>query len=178
MTPRTFWIILVRILGIWFVLNSIQILYQYIAYMPLLKGATTIGIMITMVGFTTVIFLFYFLVLYLCVFKTDWIIDKLKLDKGFSEEKIELNMHRSSIYFIAILVIGGLILIKSFPQLCRQLILYFQQSSLPVDYSSNPTWSFVFLHFIETVIGIYFLTSGRTIVNFLENQRRKWNKTK
>jgi hypothetical protein len=178
MTPRSFWIILVRILGIWFVLNSIQILYQYIAYMPLLKGATTMGIMITMVGFTTVIFLFYFLVLYLCVFKTDWIIDKLKLDKGFSEEKIELNMHRSSIYFIAILVIGGLILIKSFPQLCRQLILYFQQSSLPVDYSSNPTWSFVFLHFIETVIGIYFLTSGRTIANFIENQRRKWNKTK
>jgi len=144
--------------------------------MPLLKGATNIGILIAMLGMTTLVFLFYFLVLYLCIFKTDWIIDKFRLDKGFSEERIELNMHRSSVYYIAILVIGGLVLIKSFPQLCRQLILYFQQSSLPVDYSSNPTWSFIFLYFIETMIGIYFLTSGHTIVSFIENQRRNWSK--
>jgi hypothetical protein len=178
MTPRSLWIILLRIMGIWFVLNSVQIIYQYFAYMPLLKGATTIGIILAMLGMTTLVFLLYFLILYICIFRTDWIIDKLKLDKGFMEEKFELNIHRSTIYHISLVVIGGLLLLKSFPKLCRELILYFQQSSLPVDYSSNPTWSFVFLHFVETLIGIYFITSSRTIINFIENQRRKSIKEK
>ena len=158
---------------IWFILSSIQIIYQYFAYMPLLKGATTIGILLAMLGMTTVVFLIYFLILYLCVFRTDWVIDKLKLDKGFPEERFELNMHRSSIYAISIIVIGGLLLIKSFPPFIRQLILYFQQSSLPRDYTSDPTWSNIFLNFLQILIGIYFITSNRTIVAFIEKQRRK-----
>jgi hypothetical protein len=173
MTPRSFWIILIRILGIWFVLDSLQIIYSYLTYIPLLSDATAISAILTALIITTLVIIFFFLILYLCLFRTDWIIDKLKLDKGFSEEKFELNMHRSSIYAISIIVIGGIILLRSFPQLCRQLILYFQQSSLPTNYSSNPTWSYILLNFIQTVIGVYFITSNRTIVNFIEKQRRK-----
>ncbi len=173
MTPRSFWIIFLRIIGIWFVLNSIPAIYQYFTYLPLLKGATTIGFLLATVGMTTGLFLFLLLNLYVFIFRTDWIIDKLKLDKGFTEEKFDLNIHRSTIYQISIIVIGGLLLIRCFPQLCRELILYFQQSSLPVNYQTNPTWSFIFLHFVETLIGIYFLTSSRTIGNFIERQKRK-----
>jgi hypothetical protein len=128
---------------------------------------------LTALAMTTLIIVLYLLVLYFCLFRTDWIIDKLKLDKGFKEEKFELNIHRSSIYSISIIVIGGLVLIRSFPQLIRQLLIYFQQGSLPRDYSSNPTWSFILLNFIETLIGLYFITSSRTIANFIERQRRK-----
>jgi hypothetical protein len=173
MTPRSFWIILIRILGIWFVLDSLEIIYGYLSYIPLFSDITPISAILTALGITSLVFIFFFLILYLCIFRTNWIIDKLKLDKGFTEEKFELNMHRSSIYAISIIIIGGLILIRSFPQLCRQLILYFQQSSLPRDYSSNPTWSYILLNLIQTIIGVYLITSNRTIVNFIENQKRK-----
>ena len=173
MTPRSFWIILIKIMGIWFVLNSLQIIYSYLTYIPLMSNGTTLSAILIALGMTTLILVIFSLVLYLCIFRTDWIIDKLQLDKGFTEEKFELNMHRSSIYAISIIVIGGMILLRSFPQLCRQIILYFQQSSLPRNYSSDPTWSYILLNFIETLIGVYFITSNRTIVNFIENQRRK-----
>jgi hypothetical protein len=173
MTPRSFWIILIKILGIWFVLDSLQIIYSYLTYIPLISNGTTLGAISTALGMSTLIIIFFFVILYLCLFRTEWIIDKLQLDRGFQEEKFELNMHRSSIYAISIIVIGGIILLRSFPELCRQIILYFQQSSLPRDYSSNPTWSYLLLNFLQTLIGVYFITSNRTIVNFIENQRRK-----
>jgi len=173
MTTRSFWIILIKILGIWFMLDSLQIIYSYLTYIPLMSSGSTLSAVLTAIGMTTLIIIIFFLILYLCLFRTEWIIDKLQLDRGFPEEKFELNMHRSSIYAISIIVIGGIILLRSFPDLCRQIILYFQQSSLPRDYSSNPTWSYILLNFIQTLIGVYFITSNRTIVNFIENQRRK-----
>ena len=154
-------------------LDSLQIIYSYLTYIPLISNGSTLSAILTALGMTTLVIIFFFLVLYLCLFRTEWIIDKLQLDKGFSEEKFEFNMHRSSIYAISIIVIGGIILLRSFPDLCRQIILYFQQSSLPRDYSSNPTWSYILLNFIQTLIGVYFITSNRTIVDFIENQRRK-----
>ncbi len=173
MTPRSFWIILIRVMGIWFVLDSLQIIYSYLTYIPLISNVTALGAILAALTITTFVLIFFFLILYLCIFRTNWIIDKLKLDKGFPEEKFELNMHRSSIYTISIIVIGGIILLRSFPQLCRQIILYFQQSSLPRNYSSNPTWSYLLLNFIQTALGVYFITSNRTIVSFIEKQRRK-----
>jgi hypothetical protein len=173
MTPRSFWIILIRILGIWFLLDSLEVIYSYLAYIPLYSNSSQLSAVITALAMTTLLILIFVLILYLCIFRTDWIIDKLKLDKGFPEEKFELNMHRSSIYAISIIVVGGILLIRSLPQLIRELILYFQQSSLPRDYSSNPTWSHILLSFLQTLIGIYFITSNRTIVNFIEKQRRK-----
>jgi hypothetical protein len=173
MTPRSFWTILIKILGIWFLLDSLQIIYSYLTYIPLLSDASALSAIITALGMTTLIIVIYLLVLYLCLFRTEWIIDKLKLDKGFIEEKFELNIHRSSIYSISIIVIGGFVLIRSFPQLIRQLLIYFQQGSLPRDYSSNPTWSFILLNFIETIIGIYFVTSSGSIASFIEKHRRK-----
>lgn len=173
MTPRSFWIILIRILGIWFLLDSLEVIYSYLAYIPLYSGSSQVGAVITALVMTTLILALFLLVLYLCLFRTDWIIDKLKLDKGFSEERFELNMHRSSIYAISIIVIGAIILIRSLPPFISQLILYFQQGSLPRDYSSDPTWSHILLNFIQILIGIYFITSNRSIVNFIEKQRRK-----
>lgn len=173
MTPRSFWIILIRILGIWFLLDSLEIIYSYLAYIPLYSGSSHIGAVITALVMTTLIIALFFFVLYLCVFRTDWIIDKLKLDRGFTEERFEFNMHRSSVYTISIIVIGGILLIRSFPPFISELIVYFQQSSLPGNYGTDPTWSHILLYFISILVGIYFITSCRTVVNFIEKQRRK-----
>jgi len=167
-TTRSLWTILIKIMGIWFVLDSIRIIYSYLTYLLLAKSGEELRSVITAMGIVTLFVFFFFLVLYLCLFKTHWIIDKFKLDKGFLEEKFELNMHRSSIYAISIIVIGGLLLIRSFPELCRLVIVYFHQNS-----AGTPTWSYILLHFVQTIIGIYFISGNRTIVNFVERQRKK-----
>ena len=116
---------------------------------------------------------FYFLVIFLCIFKTRWIINKLKLDKGFEEERFELKIHRSTVLRIAVIVIGGLLFAKVFPLFCKELILYAKQSNVMDRTDFKPVWSYLLLYFIETFISIYLIRYSRLIVNFIERQRRK-----
>lgn len=123
-------------------------------------------------GLLILTFLIYFFILRLFVFKTSWLIDKLHLDKGFTEEKFELNMHRSTILNIAIIIIGGLIFVDALPLFCNQLFTYFQQKSNSGLFGSNPTSAWIIFYFIKGIIGYLMMTNSNYITNFIEHKRR------
>lgn len=173
MTPRSFWMIIIRIIGIWIVLDSISVLSQFISYFFMFNSSNDWLILISSIGLLLITIICYFLVLYLCVFKTGWIIDKLKLDRGFVEEKFELKIHHSTILQIAVIVIGGILFIKVFPLFCKSLILYVKQSNASDRTYFKPEWSSVLFYFIETFISVYLMRNSRQIVNLIERQRRK-----
>ena len=121
---------------------------------------------------TLLILLVYGLVSYYLVFKTEIIINKLKLDKGFDQETIPLNIHRSTVLSISIIVIGGLIVADEIPNLCRQLFSYFQERRMNYSHT-NMTLSYSVLASAKIIIGILLMTRQRQIVNFIERQRKK-----
>ncbi len=111
-----------------------------------------------------------FLILRYCVFRTDLIIDKLHLDKNFPEEKFELNIHRSTVLTIAVIVIGGLVLIDSVPELCRHIFSYAQEKNM--RFIENPDGGWMIFYAVKTLIGFFMVTSSRLIVNFIEQKRK------
>jgi hypothetical protein len=135
------------------------------------QGASVVAIALT-IGLLILTFLIYFLILRLFVFKTSWIIDKLHLDKGFVEEKLELNMHRSTILNLAIIIIGGLMFIDALPLFCNQLFTYFQQTSNSGLFGSNPISAWVILYFIKGIIGYLMMTNSNYITKVIEHKRR------
>lgn len=112
----------------------------------------------------------YIFILWLFVFKTSWLIDKLKLEKGFTEEKIQFDINSSSIIKIAIIVIGGLIFIDSLPQFCRQTFIFFQQKSMLVE---NPETGWIIFHLVKTVFGYLLMTNSKQIVEFIEKRGKQ-----
>jgi hypothetical protein len=110
----------------------------------------------------------YIFILRLFVFKTDWIIEKLKLDIGFQEEKLELNIPFRTVLTIAIIVIGGLIFIDGLPQFCRVLFNFVQQKSLFRE-SSISGW--LVFYFIKTLIGYLLMTNTKIIIDFINKQK-------
>jgi hypothetical protein len=64
------------------------------------------------------------------IFKTEFIIDLLKLDKKFGKEIISLNIHRSVVLSISIMVVGGLLLVNEIPNFINQINFYFQDKKL------------------------------------------------
>src|ERR1035437_6925968 len=98
MSVRNFWTVLLKILGIWLVIGGFTTISQFISafsYIGTSNGnwwsaLSVIGLLFLTIGV-------YIFVLWLFVFKTSWLIDKLKLEKGFNEEKIECNIQSSSI---------------------------------------------------------------------------------
>jgi hypothetical protein len=169
MTPKTFWTIFLKIIGIYLILNSLTLIPQFISSFAFSYGQDfTFGLI--MIFFAILILtIIYFLILRYCIFKTDWIINKLKLSDGFSDDKIELKIHRSTVLSISIIVIGGIVFIDSLPQLCKESYQYFQQHST----SMNPSAGWLIFYFIKTIIGILLMSYHRMIVNFIERKRKK-----
>ncbi len=173
MTIRTFWTILIKILGIWLVLESIIVIHQLISSLTFFgfnNGDDSIfdaGLVVVLLLLTIGI---YFFILRLFLFKTAWLIDKLHLEKGFEEDRIDLNMQSSAILSIATIIIGGLMFIDGLPEFCRQVIAFFQEKNL---FRESPTTVWIIFNLIKTLIGYLLMTNSKSVVAFIERQREK-----
>ncbi len=171
MTPRSFFLIFIKILGIYLILSSITVLPQFFStfYYLSLDGSSyaIINIVLT-IGAMLLTVLLYFLILYYCVFRTDVIVDKLRLDKGFTEGKFDLNISHSKVLNIAIIVIGGIMIVGSLPDFSRQIYIYVQQRGLHIK--EVPVISWLIFYFIKIIIGYLLIANNKQIVNFIERR--------
>jgi len=171
MTPRTLFNIILKILGIFFIKEFLTIIPTLLSVILFLTSPGMLTEAVWSLVTTSLILLAYGLVSYYLIFNTDFVIDKLKLDKGFAEETIPLNIHRSTILSIAIIVIGGYLVVDEIPNFCRQLYSYFQEKRLTYGQTS-PTLVHSVISGIKILIGILLMTYQRIIVAFIERQRK------
>jgi hypothetical protein len=179
MTPQSLFNIILKILGILFIKEIFIFLPQLVWLIPQANGngsgydrsndiiQSVIVVILTIIVIGPII---YFL-----IFKTEYLINKLKLYKGFNQEFIPLNMHRSSILSISIIVIGGLILVNELPHLFEQLFNYIEEKSLWKG-AKVPGVSYIFLEASKVFVGLLLIIYQKHIVNFIEyKQRNKAN---
>ena len=114
----------------------------------------------------------YLFILRLFVFKTAWLIDKLHLDKGFDEEKIDLNVQLSTVLTVTTIVIGGLMFVDSLPQFCKQTFVFFQQKNM---FRESPTSGWIIFHLVKTILGYLLMTNSKQVVAFIDKQTAKQN---
>ncbi len=172
MTPRTFWRILIKILGLWIVLDSFGVIMQFISTFVYINRADSFYGMIMILFLLIITAGVYFLILRYLIFKTDFIIDKLELDKGFTEEKFEINMHRSTILSIAVIVTGALIFVDTLPAFCRQIFLIVQQKNEMEHFKNDPNTGWIILFTAKLFISVLLMIYSRHIVNFIELKRK------
>jgi hypothetical protein len=177
MSIRSFWTILVKTLGIYVLLESLITIPQFLAtFYFFISHSDTLGDNTAMLKeglYVICLVLFYIQLLRYCIFKTDLIIDKLKLDQGFEDERFEFNIHRSTILKISIIIIGGLLLISNTPLFCKEILSYSQQISNYSHFTDSPQAKYIVIYLIEIFIGYFMLTCSRMIVNFIELKRKK-----
>ena len=172
MTIRTFWTIFIKILGIWLVLDSVTVIPQFFStlfYVDPNDNTQSFALTAALLLLTIGIYIF---ILRLFVFKTAWLIDKLHLDKGFDEEKIDLNVQLSTVLTVTTIVIGGLMFIDSLPQLCKQTFVFFQQKNM---FRESPTSGWIIFHSVKTILGYLLMTNSKQVVAFIEKQTAKQN---
>jgi len=172
MTIRAFWNILLKILGLYFVVKGVNVIMPYLG---VFTSVSTMEIEDTIyyiaVTFGTLIA--YFFILWLFVFKTSWLIDKLDLEKGFNEEKIDFKNDSSAIMTIAIIVIGGIMLVDALPLLCNHIFAFYQNKKMFCPPKENPATSWIVCYGIEAIIGYLLMTNSKPIVTFLNRKSAK-----
>lgn len=137
MTPRSLFNIILKVLGIFFIKDALVSLSQILGFATQLAKPDATPEFIWMVLSITFVLVVEVFFCYLLIFKTEWCIEVLKLEYGFDQETIPINMHRSTILSISIIVIGGYLVANEIPNFCRQLFIYIQEKRM-VNSQNNP----------------------------------------
>lgn len=165
MTIRTFWRIFLKAIGLWIILESISILASFLLVFLSSQGKEI------EYNFNYLTFLIqfilvsggYFLVFRYFILKTDWLIDKLNLDKGFEEGNLDVKIDPKNILTLAVIVLGGFLFVHSIPILFSELFLFSQGKEI---FSENPGSHWIILYGIETTIGFLLMINYKPIVEF------------
>jgi hypothetical protein len=171
MTPKTLFTIILKIIGLFFIRDLLLSLPQLLSFILFLKNGETLEAVWNLIS-GGIFILLELLICYYLIFKTDWIIHRLKLTAGFDQEIVPFNMHRSTILSIAIILIGGLILVDEIPNLCRGVFTYIEERRM--NYSElNKEVPYIVLSVVKIIIGILILTENRRLVSLIEKRKAK-----
>jgi hypothetical protein len=164
MLIKTFWKILIKIIGLWILFGCISLIPQFFSTLSFTDGFLKVKSLITIWLMLFASILAYAFVIRLFLFKTDWIIEKLKLEKNFTEERIDIKISSTEILTISIIIIGGLIIVESLPLFFSRLIEFFQQKSQLKEYHET---SWLVYYFVKLIIGYLLVTNGKNIAKYL-----------
>ena len=173
MTARNLFNIIIKIIGIIFLKDLVMAIPSLLSVMFSTRWHTD-GAFVSS-GFSLIILFLYALIIYALLFRTNWVIDKLNLESGFTEEAIPLNIHRQTVLTIVIMVTALLVIISAIPLLLNQVIHYFmyrqvtrgfEPSMAPFDFGLMGVYAF------QLIIGWILLANRKALVNYIELKRK------
>ena len=110
MTKRDFFILAIKLFGLYFVIHGLFFMIPY-GLSPPFDQYYVYTIILNVISIIFIVGLFVLL-----LFKSGKIVKLLKLEKGFDDERIEIgNLHAQDVVKIGTFIIGGLIFIENIP---------------------------------------------------------------
>lgn len=167
MTKRDFFRVVIKLFGLYsLVITLFTIIPQNISNIYAYGGTSW---MLFMVLGTVLLVCSLFFVL---LFKTDFIIEKLDLDKGFDEDIIILGEFKNEqIFKTSILIIGFYLIVNYFPNIIFEMLNIFKTESsgnsflgYKVDYYN------LIISILNFIIGIFLITNYKQITAFLDKK--------
>ena len=171
MEINTFWKIVLKGIGLWFLMNCFYIVPQFFSRMSFMQGDVNWNSFLLLGMGNLSIVIIFILITRLFLFKTQWIINVLRLDKHFNEQKIDISIPDSKLLSIVIIIIGALIFLQSLPELFSTLLDLLKPKTDPEIIKTNNSDSYWTLyHFIRAITGFLIMTNSKIIVNFIEKK--------
>lgn len=178
MTKRDFFRIVIRLFALYLLLltvfNFIPTNVSYLTY-----DFTFYPILIILVSAVLMILLFILLLR-----KSDTVIDVLKLDKAFDDERIEFgNLRSLEIVKIALIFIGGFMILDHLPEFLHYCYLGFKKDISSTGLSPfeapglSEYWDYFrwFVSGVNLLVGYLIISNLGKLSEFLVNLRTKQN---
>lgn len=153
MTKRDFFMLLIKIFGLYSMIISIfTVLPSYITY-----ALEDLGLF-SLVWISLVIAVIFGLFA-LLIFKSDKVVSVLKLDKGFEEEKIDFgNLKSTDLIKTGIFIIGGMLFLNNTPEFLSHSYFAFKENIVGTPYPSLEKFYWA-VSGINLLIGYLLLTN-------------------
>ncbi|MCR9154806.1 MAG: hypothetical protein NXI09_11900 [Bacteroidetes bacterium] len=166
MTKRDFFILLLKIFGLYSLIASLfSALPGQLSF--LIQSLDPISLIIMTVSIVIVLGLFALL-----IFKADKVVNLLKLDRGFDEERIELGkIDSDQIIKIGTFVIGGFLLLDHLPTFLSQTIFAFKASQIGLDHNDQDKTIWL-ANGVNIIIGYLLLTNYDFVAKGLKTKKK------
>ena len=137
MTKRDFFRTIIKLFGLYaLILTVFTFIPQNISYVAFEFDFIVLLWIIGVAIFIVLIYIFLIL-------KTDPIIDLLKIDKGFDDERIELgNFNNKALIKLALILIGAFLIISYTPEFLQYCYLAFKDQVSPKGLNSIELFTF------------------------------------
>jgi hypothetical protein len=169
MSIKNLFNIIIKVIGILFIQNIIAYVTAMSSVFMMYTSHEKTWQMFDVLKVSVISLFVYLLLLWLFIFKTDYVINVLKLEKAFDEETLPLNMHRSTILSLSVIIIGGYMLINGIPDVIRQLYDVFKHKS---EFGADTYYTYLALSISKCIIGVVLIGFQRPIVNLIALKTR------
>jgi len=164
MTKKTFFILAIKIFGLFsFVTSIFSVIPGSISFA--LMDIDTASIIWMIVAAAVIVGLFVLL-----VFKADKVVEVLRLDKGFEDNRVELgNLTSTDIIKLGTFFIGGILFIESIPGFLSHTLFAFKNKNLGIKYEFEDKFNWA-VSAINLIIGYLLLTNSGFVANKMRNK--------
>lgn len=170
MTPRTLFIIILRVIGILSIKELFIAIPQLISTVLLFFQGYSIsgGLLMIVISLLTVAL--YLWISYTLIFKADFLVTKFGLDQNFAEPTLQLNISIPSVLRIAVIVTGALLLLSEIPEFCRIVYYILQERNISFMENGSPDWSPALFSGVKIILGLLIIGERKRILEFLESK--------
>lgn len=116
------------------------------------------------------LFTIYLLLFLLLIFKSEWLIDKLKLDRGFNEHLIDIRFDFVKITGIVVICLGGWLLVDAVPAFFQGI---FSSSSNVTVPGANVQQTGLLLPIIKMAMGVILIAFYPAISKLIVSRNNK-----
>lgn len=163
MTKRDFFMLTIKLYGLFtLIATAFSVVPSAVAYALLELDALSIILMMVVVAIVAGLFV-------VLVFKADKVVQLLKLDEGFEENRIELaNMKAADILKIGTFIIGGLLFLNTLPGFLSQMLDGYKSSNLGIEFGFQKKFDWV-VSGVNLIIGYLLMTNYGFVADKLKN---------
>lgn len=160
MTKRDFFILLIKLFGLFFLIKSLFLITL------VLRQLDVLALILLVVTLAAVAGLFWLL-----IFRADKVVAFLRLESGLSDERIDLgNIRADDIIKIGIFVIGGLLIIDNIPQFISQAYWFLKENNSGQEFKSSDGYNLA-VSGLNVLLG-YLLVTNYSFVSRIINVRK------
>ncbi len=167
MTPGSLFNVILKIFGLFFLREIINTIPQWIPSLLFIAENVGIGKGIWYFIITFVILAFYTFLVIILLFKSNYIVEKLRLDRGFNQEEFSWKISMDQTLTIALIIIGGIILFAEVPVLCGRIFAYFMEKKVTVVGMLAKDYSPTVISIVKIIFALLIIGERKRIVDFI-----------
>ena len=167
MGARSLFNLILKVIGIFFIRDILEAFSHTLSTLVYFPQYSSTREAAFNVGISLPALLLYSLLAWLCIFKTDKIIDWLKLDKQFPNSPVSITAERSTILTAAVIIAGAWVLVNEIPEFFRHAAYYYQERKLYVR-MTRPDISYIIMSAVRIAIGFFLVVFNKPIVAVVE----------